>query len=193
MRQLESFFWGIIAAIGALFIELVIFSVASAVLPQAAVSFNFLSFLPISIIAFAFIEEVFKYVIISQRVETYSFQLSFVFNSLCVGLGFAASELLLLKSTGNLPPFSIAAELATIHMGTAGLIGYMVAFRNPRKFSSLLQITVLATVFHASYNLLITQRELLQNYLIVSLLGILVFSNLWNTLRIKGKLAQSDF
>lgn len=191
MRQLESFFWGIIAALGALFAELVIYIVFSTFFPQVAqLSYDALSSLPAFIIAFAFTEELFKYIIIAKRIDTYSFERTFVVNALMVGLGFAATEFMLLSSIGNMPENKILLELATIHIGTAGIMGYLVAIKNPKRIRTFLQTAIIATTFHAGYNLLIEKRELLQNYLILSLLGFLVIYNLFNLLRVKSKLAQ---
>lgn len=191
MRQLESFFWGIVAALGALFLQLVVFiSFLTFSGKNEIISFDTLSLLPAFIIPFAFIEELFKYVIISKMIETYSLHRSFIVNSLFVGLGFAFTELMLLANVGTLPEKRILAELATVHLGTSGLIGYLVATSNPNKIKTTIWILLLATFFHAGYNLLITERNLAQNYIIIFLLAILVFGNIFNLLRIESKLAQ---
>lgn len=191
MKQIESFFWGIVAALGALFLQLIIFIGSSIFLEgKQEVSFETIALVPAFIISFAFIEELFKYIIISKVVESYSLHRSFIINSLLVGMGFAFTEFLLLSSVGNLPDRKILTELATVHIGTSGLIGYLVAIKNPKKISTLIWVTFAATFFHAGYNTLITKREFVQNYLIMFLLAFLVFYNILNLLRIKSKLAQ---
>ena len=72
MRQIESFFWGIIAALGALFIELLVFIGFSAIQNSGIrLSFSQLFLLPGFVIAAAFIEESFKYLIIAKRIDLY--------------------------------------------------------------------------------------------------------------------------
>jgi hypothetical protein len=191
MRQFESFFWGIIAALGALFVQLMIFiGFMTFNNPAANTSFSALYLLPQFIILSALIEESFKYLIIAKRIELYSLEKSYVVNSLLVGLGFAATELWLLSSQATLPSPQILSELAIIHIGTAGLIGYLVATKNPKKFSTFLGAITLVTFFHAGYNFLIQKRGLAENYLILALLGFLIAINLINLLRISRKLAQ---
>lgn len=191
MKQIESFFWGIVAALGALFLQLIIF-IASSIFFEGRkeISFETITLIPAFIISFAYIEELFKYIIISKVVESYSLHRSFIVNSWIVGVGFAFTEFLLLTSVGNLPDRKILMELATVHIGTSGLIGYLVAIKNPNKVNTLIWVTFIATLFHAGYNALITKREFVQNYLIMFLLAFLVFYNILNLLRIKSKLAQ---
>ncbi len=158
--------------------------------PAAEITFSELFLLPGFVIAAAFVEESFKYLIISKRIETYSLEKSFVVNSLFVGLGFAVAEFLLLFSSAALPDRQILTELAIIHVGIAGIIGYLVAIKNPKKFSSFLHIVMLATILHSSYNFLVQKRDFFQNYLILLLLGFVIVANIFNILRIRRKLAQ---
>lgn len=192
MRQLESIFWGIIAALGALVIELIAFIGISAYInPDFTLSFSQFFIVPQFIIFFACIEELFKYIIISKRIEMLSLEKTYVINSLLVGLGFFGVELILISmSTKVLPTWTILAEIAILHMGTSGLIGYVVAIKNPKKFSTLLYVLPVAVFFHASYNLLTIKREYWQNYAIFALLGLLILINISNLLRISRKLAQ---
>lgn len=191
MRQLESFLWGIISALGALFFQLLIFIILSFfVANDSQISYEHITLIPGFIVLFAFIEELFKYLIIWKKVETYSLEKGFIINSLFVGLGFAMLEFLLLKNMGNLPETQILMELAVIHIGTSGLMGFMVAIKNPNKVFSSLYILSFATLFHASYNILITKREYFQDLIILFMLGFLILYNAINTFRISKKLAQ---
>ena len=191
MRQLESFFWGIIAALGALFIELLVFIGFSAYQNSAALlSFSQVFSLPQLVVVAACTEELFKYLIIYKRIDLYSLEKSYIVNALFVGLGFAATEFWLITSFGTLPPTQILGELAIIHLGTSGIIGYIIATKNPKRISTFLYAIFIATLFHSGYNLLIQKREFVENYLIFLLLGLLVFINILNFLRISRKLAQ---
>ena len=191
MRQLESFFWGIIAALGALLVQLVFFiGLTASSATSVETSFSQLFILPHFIILAASIEEMLKYLVISKRVELYSLEKSYIVNSLFVGFGFIATEAWLLMNAGTLPSNQILAELAIVHLGTAGIIGYLVATKNPKKISTFLYTIFIVTLFHASYNFLIQHRGHYQNYIIFFLLALLVSINLLNLLRISHKLAQ---
>ena len=190
MRQIESFFWGIIAALGALVIELIVFVAFSSSDPQATNSFAGLFLLPQFIILGVFIEETFKYIIIANRIEIFSFTRSYIINSLFVGLGFFLTELGLIATTGKMPPTNIIFELAIIHIGTAGLIGHIIAIKNPKKIGTLIHALIFAGFFHGAYNLLILNRLFFVDYIIMGLLGLLVFINIINIIRINGELAQ---
>ena len=190
MRQIESFFWGIIAALGALFVQLLVF-IGFSFFSNSQTEFTFsqLFILPQFVIAAAFIEETFRYLIISKVVEMYSLSKSFIINSLFVGLGFAATEFLLLETSGNLPNNQILSELAIVHIGISGIIGYLVAVKNPQRVWTFIYVVTLATILHSSYNFLIQKREFFQSYPILILLGLIILTNLFNLLRINRKLA----
>jgi hypothetical protein len=192
MKQVESFFWGIIAALGALVVQFVLFSFYS-MYTNPSGTFSFVRFftIPAFIIAAACIEELFKYIVIVKRIDMFSLEKSYVVNALLVGLGFLAVELSLITLNGNhLPEKQVVIELAIIHMGTAGLMGYIVGTKNPKKISTFLTALVFAAAFHVSYNLLILERNLILNYAIFALLGMLTAINILNFLGISRRLAQ---
>ena len=191
MAQIESIFWGIIAALGALVIELVFFIGSSIYFsPSTEISFSQFFILPQFIIVAACIEEIFKYIVISKRIDQISFEKSYILNSLFVGFGFFGVEMVLIFMSKNLPEIQFLIEIAIVHLGTAGLIGYFVATKNPKKIMTFLLAIIFAVAFHASYNLLTLRREYVQNYLIFAILGFLVLLNIANFFRISRKLAQ---
>lgn len=191
MAQIESIFWGIIAALGALVIELVFFIGSSIYLnPSVEISFSQFFILPQFIIVAAFIEEIFKYIVISKRIDMFSLEKSYIINSFFVGLGFFGVEMGLILISGELPAIQFLIEIAIVHLGTAGLIGYFVAARNPKKVTTFLLAITFAIAFHASYNLLLLKREYVQNYFIFAILGLLILLNIANFFRISQKLAQ---
>jgi hypothetical protein len=191
MKQIESFFWGIIAALGALVLEFIFFFGYSIYAnPSGTFSFSQFFLIPSFIIAAAFIEETFKYIVISKRIEMLSLEKSYLVNSFLVGLGFFGVELGAIFLSGPLPATQFLVEIAIIHMGTAGLMGYFVAIGNPKKISTFIFATIVAVFFHAGYNLLTLRRDFIQNYAIFALLGLLFFINFVNFLRISRKLAQ---
>lgn len=191
MAQIESFFWGIIAALGALIIELIIFiAFSTSGNPTQNISFSSLFAIPQLIIIAAFIEELFKYLIIVKRVDVMSMGRTSLVNSFFVGAGFLSTELALISQASTLPPTNLLIEISIIHIGTAGLIGYIIATKNPNKISTLLIAIILATILHSSYNLLVLKRIPISNYAIFALLGTILFANFINLIRINSKLAQ---
>ena len=190
MAQIESIFWGIIAALGALVIELIFFIVGSVYFnPSGEMSFSQFFILPQFIIIAACIEELFKYIVISKRIDMLSLEKSYLVNSLLAGLGFFGVEIAFILMGNNRPEVRFLAEIAIIHIGNAGLIGYFVATKNPKKIMTFLQALFFALLFHASYNLLVLERGPIQNYIIFALLGLLAIINIANFFRISHKLA----
>ncbi len=184
----ESFLWGIIAAFGALVIEILALLAFSAY-KNTEFSFDIFFAIPSFILISAGIEEFFKYIIISKKIESFSLEKSYIVNSILVGLGFFAVELgLIYISNEILPAWNILAEITILHMGTAGLIGYIIAIKNPRKFFTFLLALSVAVAFHAVYNFLVIKREFLQNYAVFCLLGVLILINIVNFFRISGKI-----
>jgi hypothetical protein len=191
MKQIESFFLGIIAALGALILELVFFIGYSIFTNQESNTFfSQLFIIPQLIILGAFIEEIFKYIVISKRVEMLSLSISYIINSFLVGLGFFSIELGLMRIAGDLPPQATLVEIAIIHIGTAGIIGYIVATKNPRKISTVFYALLVTTFLHSSYNILILQRNFIIHFIIYFLLILILLINFINLIRINKKLAQ---
>lgn len=191
MAQFESFLYGIIAALGALFVQIGIYVAASFYFGNNfSISFANLFLIPGFLVLAAFTEETFKYLVISKKIDELSFEKTYVVNSLLVGIGFALTEFLLFMSSGNLPSTKILGEIFLLHVGTSGIIGYLVGTNNPKKIATFIYVAFIATFFHAGYNLLIQNRAVVENYLIFGILGFLILANLFNFSRISRKLAQ---
>lgn len=192
MKLIESFFWGIVAALGALIAQLFVFigiSIYSG--PAAVISFTQLFIQPYFIIIAACIEEFLKYIFISKHIKTISSKRSCFINSLFIGLGFFGVEFAFFSaSESQLPHAQFLAEIAVVHTGTAGIIGYFVAMKNFKKLSTFLPALLLATFFHLTYNLLAIERAPIENYAIFMLLGLLITFNLANFFRFGKGLAQ---
>jgi RsiW-degrading membrane proteinase PrsW (M82 family) len=193
MKQIESLFLGIIAALGALFLELIVFFIFSGeldygkglFLEESLISSNYL------IIATAFIEELFKYLIIVKRLDYFSLGRGLIFNSLLLGLGFAAVEsILIFTSTGSSIPYRNLIEISILHIFTAGLAGYFVATRNPQKLATAFKAVSIATFLHLAYNFMAINRGGIINLAILLLLGTLVIFNLYNLAALNRKLAS---
>ena len=193
MRQIESIFWGIIAAAGALFMQLVVFLTISTYQEQNQ-DFSFENFLimPSFIVIAAAIEEIFKYIIILKCVDLYSLEKSYLVNSWLVGLGFFLVEFAMINQNYPTASNERLLEIAILHIGTAGLIGFTIATRNPKKIWTAIVAIFTATIPHLVYNLLQLKREsLFVDYTVFVLLGLLIMFNFINFFRIRGELARN--
>lgn len=180
MKQIESFFWGIIAAFGALFIELFI-TIPLDLSPKYFENISYENYLalPGIIIAAALIEETFKYLIITRKIRLISNSKSFILNCVLVGVGFFATEFtfMLFKDTNVIDNIADIIKILIIHIATAMAIGYLII---TQKKLILLKCTALATIIHATFNLFIRNNSPLANYLIFFLLVLIVFMTFLN-------------
>lgn len=192
MKQIESLFWGVIAALGALVAQIFLYLVFSGLGNQAnSLPFEQVLMLPQFILGAALLEEIFKYIMIAKRIDLFSLEKTYVVNSFLVGFGFFLVELFIIsKNSTVLPPTQFIFEIAILHVGTAGLIGYLVAILNPKKISTFVTAISVAAFFHAAYNFLALSDHILFKYATLGLLAILVFLNILNFFRISSRLAQ---
>lgn len=179
MKLFESFFWGIIAALGALIVEIVFYIIASFFIdPTSSMPFSQFFIVPQFIIAAACIEEILKYIIIYKRFSVLPLEKSQLANALMIGMGFFLSELVLILVTRISPAPQFLVEIAIIHIGTAGLMGGILILRNVQKITTFLYAIMAAVAFHAAYNLLSIERNGFNNYLIFFFLVALALTNL---------------
>lgn len=174
MRVIESLFLGILAAAGALILEVVASIFAySPTLPEKSHIINSIG--PISAFSrsgilffavFAIIEESMKYLMIAKKIEKFSAGKKVMSNSFFLGAGFGLFELFLIyyQRIGSLPGlkenYLPLAEIFLLHVLTAGIIGYYAIIRNPEKVSTYLFAILTAGFFHFCYNLLASYQNL---------------------------------
>ncbi|MEI7891042.1 MAG: hypothetical protein WCI36_03665 [bacterium] len=191
MNQIESFFWGIVASLGAIIVEIVFFiAISSSMSLPANFSFSNLFFIPQFVIASVIIEESMKYLIIAKRVDDISLERTYLLNSWMVGVGFFFVELGLMLTNGSSIYDKSLIEIAIIHIGTAGILGYVVAIKNPSKIKTFFQAIFLTSLLHGAYNFLVIKRNFVFDYFIFTLLFIVIMMNIINLIRINKKLAQ---
>ncbi len=184
MKQIESFFWGIIAALGALLLELIFLTLATIFSSsQKELTLEHLFSLGYLLPLAAIAEEILKYTVIAKRIDFFSFGRSVILNSFLVGLGFAAVEALLIYIK-EIPAVSFFSwnliEIMLLHILTAGIIGYYVAVQNPKKIKTIFKAVGIAAAAHLGYNILMIYKNPLIYPLVFVLLGILVIINLRN-------------
>lgn len=191
MNKIESFFWGIVASLGAIIVEIVFFiAISSAMSLPVNFSFSNLFFIPQFVIASVIIEESMKYLIIAKRVDDISFERTYLLNSWMIGIGFFLVELGLMLNNGASIHDKSLIEIAIIHIGTAGILGYIIAIKNPSKIKTFFQAIFLTTLLHGAYNFMVIKRTLALNYFILALLFVIILANIINLIRINKKLAQ---
>ena len=179
MKLFEPFFWGVIAALGALVIEIVFYIIASFFIdPTSTMPFSQFFVVPQFIIAAACIEEILKYIMISKRFSVLPPEKSKLANALAIGLGFFLFELALILITRVSPAPQFLIEIAIVHIGTAGLIGTILIVKNIKKIPAFIYALIAAVIFHSAYNLLTLSRNLMENYLIFVILGLLIALNI---------------
>ena len=165
MKLIESFGWGIAAALGSLVLQelfTIVFGVFNTGGDNVVWAKNFtlsLSLLlPVAVIA----EEVLKYIVITKRIESYSFGRGVMAHAMLVGAGFAAAELFLLAqnfvSLDALLRIDILG-IAAIHIATAGFIGYATALHPRHTLWQAVGIVFTVSVVHGAYNALILFQD----------------------------------
>lgn len=195
MKKIELFFWGILTALGALLVEVLIaFGLAAYQHKGATLDFEFFNGSLALLVVFVLIEELFKYLIIAKKIEALSLGRSFIFNSLFIGAGFALTEigLIVLQSGGFANEPSALGRIAIVHIATAGIMGYSLALGNPKRVSTAFKALLVPSILHLAYNLLAFKGNDFGyvDQLVVFLLTLLVFSNIANIIRLPKKLAS---
>jgi hypothetical protein len=194
MKYIESFFWGILAALGALLVELILLNVIQlSTFPENGLDINlFFSSLSFIVVA-ALVEEVFKYIVIVKKIGDFFIARSIILGSFLVGLSFSAVETVLICAQVGEQWTAYSRyliEIGLLHISTAGIIGYIVAASNPRKAMTFAKAVLLMASVHFVFNLLALHRSYFFNYLIFILLLFMVAVNILNLLRINKKLAS---
>lgn len=183
MKQIESFFLGMLAAMFALVLEVGLLIFVGTYSPSKELNFDYFSSLNYLIILAAFIEEGAKYIVIAKRVGFISYGKSVITNSMIAGLGFAAVEGALIYSQKipmNTGYSQGLIQIALLHILTAGIIGYFIATRNPKKISTLAKAVGFASAGHLAFNALAIYQNSYTNFFSLILLGILAVVNFWN-------------
>lgn len=185
MNQLQSFFLGILAAIGALFLEIAFLNISEPLTSfsiEKLFSLNYIFFVPI------IIEELLKYAFIYKALSRKSEGISLAINSIIFGLGFSAIETTLVywnyRNGAGFDPFGLGG-IIIIHISTSLLIAYFIGKNIGRNLLLTLQGFILALFFHSSYNILRISEFRYQEQLIFSLFTILIISSI--VIMIKSK------
>lgn len=189
MKLIESFLWGIPAALGALFMQIGIVAVLSILNgPTGTIEPEMLMQTPQGLLVFVLLEEIFKYIVIAKRIDSISLNMSYFSNSLVFGIGFAITEQFIRYSafgpigTGDA---ILILGAASVHLITSQMIGYRISSTNPMKAAVIVPTIALATGFHFLYNFLLLLLEYSTLSIAYGALVILAAYTLVNVYRFK--------
>lgn len=150
-RFIKSFFLGIIAALGALILELVFYLI----FPEQQTQQDYYSKITVFLFLVVAVEEALKILMVYKNSEELKKENDVFASSFFVGAGFALAELLL-KDLGSKDLFSVGnMNIVLVHIFTAGLAGYFLSKERTPKRSYLIKIWLLVFLVHLSYNLLV--------------------------------------
>lgn len=193
MNQLESFFWGIIAALSALIVEIIFYIIILFFMGETTASLSQSFTFPEFIAVFAFIEEAFKYIVIFKRLRLPSVKKIGLVNVFFIGFGFFLFESVLIVSTKTLPSLWPLLEIAIVHIGTAILIGGILIIKNTSKIVTNFVYAMAASLFfHIAYNFLSMDRHSTYNYAVFFILGSLIIVNLGIFLHLKRLTSKTN-
>lgn len=153
MKIIKPTFLGIIAAGGALVIELCFLFFLTGGLPAGKLILGGLT--PLLILA-AGMEELSKFLVISRGLLREQDGKLIFPSALLVGFGFALFELFLksgLEISGSFKLYSGMLGIILVHMLTAGLIGYLAGRLKEIRILHAAGIVLLAAALHLLYNL----------------------------------------
>jgi hypothetical protein len=191
MKQFESFFWGIIAALGAMVGQIFFFVLFSTFLdPAGKMSYGDFFSIPVFILVTAFIEEFFKYLMLTRRILGISSARNFLSNTFLMGIGFLAVEFFLISNSGGAFQLLPTAGIVVLHLATTLLLGLLIQTNGASKISLAPLPLLLASGFHASYNLAISQANVFFSYLAILALFVLILADLFLFSRSRKMLAQ---
>jgi len=193
MRYIKAFFWGIIAALGALVLEFIVSEFFLAIPLSKTNSTTELFFSSISFLAIAaIIEESLKYIVIRKRISVLFSQRSLIFASIFFGLGFFATEGFLIYGQIGMDlkiHYTEILEVALLHISTAGIAGYLIATKNQKQIKTVATTLILLFAVHFVFNMLVLYRDVLINYVVLSYLILLISINILNIRKLSKKLA----
>jgi RsiW-degrading membrane proteinase PrsW (M82 family) len=150
-KFIKPFFFGIIAALGALILELVFYII----LPSQETQQDYYSKITIFLFLVVAVEEALKVLMVYKNAQEFKDENDIFISSFFVGAGFALAELFL-KDLGSKELFSIGnMNIVLMHILTAGLVGYFLSKEQAIGRRFLVKIWLLAFLVHLAYNLLV--------------------------------------
>jgi hypothetical protein len=149
--NIKFFFWGVVAALGALVLETLI-----SIINPAIISPSFEAQLGVTLVVLVLVEEIFKFIFIWKMAGQTPEKVRIFFHAFLVGLGFAAAEIVL--NILGYPYFSffllsVYLGLLLVHTVTAAIYGQAFFLRGPgfrKTWSFFLAGAALHLLFNAA-------------------------------------------
>lgn len=194
MKQLQFFMFGIIAAFGALFLELMVFMFFD--LKTGVVSYS--NSLNSAIILSVFLEEAVKIIILYQilkKIIAEGASRKYVFlSALMAGLGFSVTEILFNFFNSQINRYfswSDAFGLLAVHTTTFAILGYILAKKINLSLPEFALFFPVVFSFHLFYNSLIIYQWGSLFYFLFIILSLLLISAFFWDLK-KRDLSKSE-
>lgn len=181
MKYFETFFWGIIAALGALFLELVIFLAYQIISGQVLSNTYFVATIPM-IVLVSFSEELSKVFIISKKIKAIFPPSRIVPGSLIFGCGFFLVELTMMI-LGRELALSNVLENFILHISTAGIIGYSIYNSSSKNPGALVKTFLAVWGIHFFFNWLTVGEASLALFAKISMLMLLAGFNVFGIIK----------
>lgn len=150
---------GIITALGALFLELLIFTFFNFKIDSSYVHSDSLS---LAVVFSVFLEESVKIIILFQIlkkiIQEGAGQKQIFLSAVIAGLGFSVTEIffnLFNSQINRYFSWSDIAGLLTVHIGTLAILGYALAKKTDLSFSKFVFLLPVIFFFHLLYNSLV--------------------------------------
>lgn len=155
MTHLKLFFFGIIAALGAMVIELVLKNILST---EVSLANNFFNIITPSLILFALVEEIFKFIVINKAVSLLKGPKNAFLGAFLIGLGFSLTEIYLAFSNNLFEQSNYLLAILGIlivHISTSLIFGYFSFKKSPLSKTIFAVIIISATLLHLLYNIFV--------------------------------------
>lgn len=169
MNFIIPFFWGILAAFSALFLELLTVIIFNLKLEEIRNVF-FMEITPLLAVSVA-IEEALKFWIVYKNF--YIEKNKIIARSILIGAGFAAVEIIFIlynEIFSYHPLYLGILEVLAIHSATTGLIGCLLKITENKKYFPL--IFLVSFIIHLTYNVMIIYNF---RHLFISFFLLLIF------------------
>lgn len=185
MKKLQFFILGIIAAFGALFLELLVFSVFNF---KTGYFYVYTNSLNLTIIFSVLLEEAVKIIILYQILKKMIAERTpkkyiFLF-ALMAGLGFSITEILFNFFNSQINRYfswSDAFGLLAVHTATFAILGYILAKKNNLSLPKFALFFPIVFSFHLFYNsLIIYQWSSICYFLFIILSFLLIPAFFWD-------------
>lgn len=186
-NKIQSFFWGILAAGAALFLELIVAFFLKIDHLDASITV-FIIMIAFSVV----IEEIIKYTVILKSIDILSFGKGAITNAWIAGIGFSLVEISFLYQkilTENLIFDKMDMFKASLlHILTFGVFGYQIAIKKDRKLD-IVMITIVA-IMHFTYNISTQYKDETTYSTGTLVLLILLLYNIFGVIVVNKKLAH---